>query len=266
MGSAGAIQNGKGRYGEVPEVCRLATAVQVQTLVIGDIALGGAERGIPVGGVPIQDALTIHGVSIAHMGDAQHALHMDGGGEAQLTGEGALAHGDTGLHQQSLLALALTGDGDLLIPTHRGQRDHPVRAADHVPFDAGEHLAGAVPCGEGEGGTLAYILLYGELIHGDGELGGDVHCQTGGVIPQCSDDLGGADGLSRDADLVVARAVRLKLGSDDAVLGIGQGGELRAGIRALEPQIQRHGRFTAGGIVVGDHVQRQQALVPIEAR
>lgn len=51
----------------------------------------------------------------------QHALHMDGGGEAQLTGEGALAHGDTGLHQQSLLALALTGDGDLLIPTHRGQ-------------------------------------------------------------------------------------------------------------------------------------------------
>lgn len=70
VGSAGAIQNGKGRYGEVPEVRRLATAVQVQTLVIGDIALGGAERGIPVGGVPIQDALTIHGVSIAHMGDA----------------------------------------------------------------------------------------------------------------------------------------------------------------------------------------------------
>lgn len=54
------------------------------------------------------------------MGDAQHALHMDGGGEAQLTGEGALAHGDTGLHQQSLLALALTGDGDLLIPDSPG--------------------------------------------------------------------------------------------------------------------------------------------------
>ena len=102
--------------------------------------------------------------------------------------------------------------------------------------------------------------------HGDGELGGDVHCQTGGVIPQCGDDLGGADGLSHDADLVVARAVRLKLGSDDAVLSIGQGGELRAGIRALEPQIQRHGGFTAGGIVVGDHVQRQQALAPVEAR
>ena len=57
MGSAGAIQNGKGRYGEVPEVRRLATAVQVQTLVIGDIALGGAERGIPVGGIPVQDAV-----------------------------------------------------------------------------------------------------------------------------------------------------------------------------------------------------------------
>lgn len=133
----------------------------------------------------------------------QHALHMDGGGEAQLTGEGALAHGDTGLHQQSLLTLALTGDGDLLIPTYRGQRDHPSE-----PLTT-SHLTPVStwrcrPCGEGEGSTLAYILLYGELIHGDGELGGDVHCQTGGVIPQCGDDLGGADGLSHDADLVVA--------------------------------------------------------------
>ena len=53
------------------------------------------------------------------------------------------------------------------------------------PEEVKTDKAGAVPCGEGEGSALAYILLYGELIHGDGELGGDVHCQTGGVIPQC---------------------------------------------------------------------------------